>query len=518
MLAVRALERCTGCGTASQGRIAGGRAVCIGCALIGAPPAPRDGTALLAYDNTIKRANATMLSLLTTSRKGTLRSGRDMLRRDVGVEVDEYNKFATALAAEVRRLSAGSHGIVADMATRSIDARGFADNAYALFEDWRGKDAAGQLEQILVAARTLFEPLAKQLGAYRARTIIIDALGPFGTVRDSRLGRFVPRIGDEQTADAPAEADEQSDRAILYETLFGTDSDVTGADGMRVVEALLAMLDDDSTACLGASIVQPIDAGLLRRARDKLQQVTQGKRYNTTRLEKELLKMFAADIRRGARPGANAAVYADGIAADLGRQKIVANSRERGTREWADFVAVVGDQFYRSDAALPPAVCRQSQADFVKANPGEVSYLTVADELVNMAAFFNKRAFEAAAIPTADDEMLAPAGVIKIAKTAEYRQVVQDIQRVRASLISQLNVVCSEVGATVKQDKPLNGKAIVDSTLLTLFDTIWRETVPHASPDKLTFGGIYSMYARESGTAAQRRVAMLKKFFTGNKA
>ena len=172
----------------------------------------------------------------------------------------------------------------------------------------------------------------------------------------------------------------------------------------------------------------------------------------------------------------------------------------------------------RSDAALPPAVCRQSQADFVKANPGEVSYLTVADELVNMAAFFNKRAFEAAAIPTADDEMLAPAGVIKIAKTAEYRQVVQDIQRVRASLISQLNVVCSEVGATVKQDKPLNGKAIVDSTLLTLFDTIWRETVPHASPDKLTFGGIYSMYARESGTAAQRRVAMLKKFFTGNKA
>lgn len=515
MLVVRAIERCTGCGNASQGRINGERAVCIGCALIGAPP--RDGSALLAYNGTVDRANATMMTLLMPRRGvGNMRSGRNELRKRLGPRVDQYNKFATALASQVRTLSAGAHGLVADMATRGIDANAFADNAFALFTDWDEKNDADKREQILVAARTLYEPLADKLGAYRARTIIIDALGPFDTMRDSALGRFVPRIGADETAEMIST--EESNSSVLYETLFGPNSDVTGADGMRIVEALLTMFNEDGSTTCNPATVQPIDASLLRRARDKVQQLTKGKRYNTTRLEKELLKMFAADIRRGAQPGANAAIYAEGISSDLGRQRIVANSRERGTREWADFVAVAGDQFYRSDAALPPAVCRQSQADFVKANPGEVSYLTVADELVNMAAFFNKRVFEKEAIPSASDELLSPGGVIKIAKTPEYRQVAQDLQRVRASLISQLNVVCSEVGATVKQDKPLNGKAIVDSTLLTLFDRIWADTVPHAAPDNLTFAGVYAMYSRKPGTAAQRGAAMLKEFFAGKKA
>lgn len=501
MLIVRAKQACTLCtALPSQCTLADGRAACIGCALVGEG---RSGRELIAYQETYRLANGVLAALLRTDKPGTLAGGREKLRNRLGTAIGAYNTFATALVELIKKSAAGAHGVSADAMTRSIDAAAFADAANLLFQNWFRAESVydgdkfvdGRDAQLKAAASALYEPLAKQLGAFRARTLLTDALGPFGTARDSRLGRLVPRVGLRIT--------QPTTEAELDELRRWIDEDDD--------DEFAGMFDPDSDL-IGAEAAQMVDASLLRRARDKLQQVTKGKRYNTVRLETELLKMFSADMRRSAAPGANASIYAAGIADDLARQKIVANSRERGTREWADFVAAAGNEFYRSDAALPPAACRQSQADFIKAHPGEVSYLVVADELVNMAAFFNKRAFEAAAIPSADDEMLSPAGVVKIAKSAEYRQVVQDLQRVRASLVGKLNVVCSEAGATVKQDKPLDGKAIVDSTLLALFDTIWTQTVPHAKPDQLTFAGIYSMYTRAAGTAAQRRAAMLRDF------
>lgn len=514
MLLVRAKQSCALCTTLpSQCTLGDGRAACIGCALVGEG---RSGRELLAYQQTYTRANAVLAALLRTDKPGTLAGGREKLRNRLGTAIGAYNTFAAKLvkrlkksaAVAIKEGAAGAHGVSVGDMSRSVDAAAFADAAHALFQDWFRAESVydgekfvnGQKAQVRAAAAALYEPLAKQMGAFRARALLTDALGPFGTARDSRLGRLVPRLGLRITQ-PHSDAEYEAMRREWEEDIVDDDE----------ADPFLGLFDPESDL-IGAEAAQMIDASLLRRARDKLQQMTKGKRYNTARLEAELLKMFSADMRRSAAPGANAAVYASGIASDLAQQKIVANSRERGTREWPDFVTAAGNEFYRSDAALPPATCRQSQADFIKAHPGEVSYLVVADELVNMAAFFNKRAFEAAAIPGADDEMLSPTGAIKVAKTAEYRQVVQDLQRVRASLVGKLNAVCAEAGAAVKQDKPLDGKAIVDSTLLALFDTIWTQTVPHAKPDQLTFASIYSMYSRTPGTAAQRRVAMLRDF------
>lgn len=497
MLLVRAKQACALCTTLpSQCTTADGRAACIGCALVGAG---RDGRALLAYNQTYTKANNVLAALLRTDRPGTLASGREILRNKLKQSIGAYNTFAAELVALVKKSAGDAHGVSTAAAARAIDAAGFADAAFSLYLDYQGAESMydgdkfinGQAEQVKAAAAALYEPLAKQMGAYRARALITDALGPFGTARDSRLGRLVPRIGASPVLGDDAMEDAMEDRMYDMYDMFDPESDL-----------------------IGAAAEQLIDASLLRRARDKLQTLTKGKRYNTARLEAELLKMFSSDMKRSAVIGSNAATHANGVAGDLAYQKIVVNSRQGNTREWANFVIAAGNEFYQSDAALPPAVCRQSQADFVKAHPGEMSYLTVADELVNMAAFFNKRVFEAATIPGADDEVLSPNGPVKLAKTAEYRQVAQDLQRVRASLIGKLNAVCADVGATVKQDKPLDGKSIVDSSLLTLFDTIWAQTVPHATPDQWTFAAVYDTYSRKPGTAAQRRAATIKEFFT----
>jgi len=710
MLLVRAREACAACNKPSQGRLADGRAVCIGCALSGAPApigAPRDPIALVKHQAREGLVSSFVLSLSPTvsanqRNVGTLAAGREILRgklesNTAGRETRmiEYNQFATELVKAVRAQTAGAHGAAASALGRSVETRQFADAAYALFQGWRNEPdedrrswRAGHAVFIEAVAGSLVESLTRQIGRFQARALLTDALGPFGTTRDSRLGRLLPRIGDEQEIDEYAHIEAQltppdtqelarrtdpliesltsrfisgdarfstldGARAELRQLYSGASTRTKGrkqyddfdefaavmvreisansairdtkgaaafamqpvvreqftravgglfadwmgtkysgispeliakqaanmlfvalkrklADGRKAHDMLVAAfkplaprtglrrylprigdeigddisddiervyvdeLSDDDEAELGGDIglihpdsdlvgaeavamVQQIDASLLRRARDALQKVTKGKRYDTTRLEKALLRLFTADLRRGGAPGDNAQAFADGIATDLMRQKIVANSLSQGTREWANFVAMAGNEFYRADAQLPPQACRRSQDDFANANRGDVDYLVIADELVNMASFFNKRAFEAAAIPDADDDMLAPGGVIKLPKTAEYKQVAQDLQRIRASLIGQLNAVCAERSATVKQDKPLDAKAIVDNTLLTLFDVIWSKTVPHAAPDKMSFAQIYSMYSREPGTATQRRAAMLKKFFATKK-
>lgn len=489
MLLVRAKQPCAICTVLpSQGTLNDGRAACIGCALVGALS---PGRALVAYNETTKLANNVVLSLLRSDGEGTLVGGRKILHNRLGTSEGAYNIFATELVRLVKERAQGKHGLASDMGRR-IDAKGFAEATFLLFRNWLGAESIydgdayvdGREEQVKAAATALYEPLATRIGKFGARSLIEDALGPFGTMRDSTLGRLVPRIGEEEQG--------SEDMSDLYE-LFDPDSDL-----------------------ISSEVVQFVDASLLRRARDKLQSMTKGKRYNTARLENELLKIFAANLRRGAAADANAEIYAAGIAEELARQTIVANSKQRGTMEWANFVAVAGTTFYESNVALPPAVCRQSQTDFVKAHPGDGSYPIIADELVNMAAFFNKRAFDAAAIPSDGvADIPAPSGVVKIPKTAEYRQVVQDLQRVRASMVGKLNSVCSEVGSVVKQDKPLDGKAIVDNFLLTLFDQVWASTVPHAAPDATTFA--YRYTTTGAGQTKGKGKSAVKKFFTGPK-
>jgi hypothetical protein len=527
MLLVRAKEQCASCPAASQGRMPDGRALCVSCALVGAPveaPLSDYGVPPRAEQNQAVQAAAAGLLAEASSRVndvvialkgkqatkdiGTLGAAREALRNWLtgakmsvtGDALGAYNKFAAELVEAVRAKSAGAHGTASMFASRKVNVNGVRDAAYALSKAWKnaadidagGTFVAGHVFFAKAAAHKLLEALTPQFGRFGARELIIDALGPFGTARDSRLGRIVPRIGEHMGDD-----DELDDLADL----FDPDSDL-----------------------IGAAAAQMVDASLLRRARDALQKRTKGKRYDTVRLERELRKMFAADLRRNYELGFGASYMGAGVAGDLKNQRIVKESVGQSDSKWARFVALAGNEFYRSDAPKPAAKCRQTREKFVAANLGEPSYLDIAKELTNMASFLNKRAYEAKLVPGgADDDSteLTPAGPAKVVKDAEYRQVAQDLQRIRDSLIGDLNALCANDATDTKgkviDAKPVDAKAIVDTALLTIFDIIWAQTVPHARQDVMNFAAIYSMYSKKPGSALQRRAAMVRDWLASRK-
>lgn len=672
MLLIRAREQCAVCARPSQGRLTDGRAVCIGCALGTAPiGVEHDAQALVEHQKREALVVEVVLALdkprgVAGRNVGTLAAGRELLRRKltsntVGREnrLAQYNAFATELIGVVRAKTAGAHGASSSFASQPIDADRFANAVYAMFmaqertpdDDRGGSWRAGHVVFVEHVGDSLVESLARKLGKFQARAMLTDALGPFGTARDSRFGRLLPRVGDDIDADqidgdigvalTPPDTQELARRTdpliesltsryISGDTRFSTMDDAraklrqlfsgastrtkgrkqyddfddfaaamvreisansairdtkgaaafatqpvvqeqfTGAvgglfadwmgtkysgisaelivkqaanmlfvalkqklrSGRNAHDMLVAVFrplaprtglrrylprigddidddgidgdgyptdhidDDDGDDMLGGDIglihpdsdligaeavamVQQIDASLLRRARDALQKVTKGKRYDTVRLEAQLLNFFGQQMRaKSLEVDNNTVSLAKDIVRYLQEQTIVDESMSNNNRKWAHFMlAIMARTFANTSVPAPAAQCRQTQEDFVQKHNKNPDAYIIATELVNMAAFANKHAYTATPIAggrlrdAANDTQTIEA----LMAIAEFKQVVQDMQRIRVSLIGQLNAVCAGTFAE-KKTAALNGKQIVDKTLGALFRDIKQRT------------------------------------------
>jgi len=674
MLLIRAREQCAACARPSQGRLADGRAVCIGCAL-GTAPAPigieHDAQALVDYNKRKALADEMVLALgkpagVAARNVGTLAAGRELLRRKLtgntaGREnrLAQYNAFATELIGVVRAQTAGAHGVSSSFASQPIDADRFANAVYALFmassttpDEDRGAWRAGHVVFTQHIGHSLVESLERSIGKFQARALLTDALGPFGTARDSRFGRLLPRVGDDIDGDdmlgddigvalTPPDTQELArridpliesltSRYINGDTRFSTmdsaraklrqlfsapstrtkgrkqydDFDEFAAAMVREISAnsairdtkgaaafatqpvvqeqftgavgglfadwmgtkysgvsaeLIAkqaanmlfvalkqklrsgrdahdmlvavfrplaprtglrrylprigddidddgidgdgyptdhidddMLGDDIGGDIGlihpdsdligaeaVAMVQQIDASLLRRARDALQKVTKGKRYDTVRLEAQLLNFFGQQMRtKSLEVDNNTVSLANDVVRYLQEQTIVDESMSNNNRKWAHFMlAIMARTFANTAVPAPATQCRQTQEDFVQKHNKNPDAYIIATELVNMAAFANKHAYTATPIAggrlrdAANDTQTIEA----LMAIAEFKQVVQDMQRIRVSLIGQLNAVCAGTFAE-KKTAALNGKQIVDKTLGALFRDIKQRT------------------------------------------
>jgi hypothetical protein len=311
----------------------------------------------------------------------------------------------------------------------------------------------------------------------------------------------------------------EAERAVT-ETARATGDTATGA-AARLSGFLRRVIDTGDCALVrtelsdiaGDAALQTVDANLLRRAREALQRRTQDKQYSLVKLEGELLKLYSAQLRDGTDAAAQNAWFAGEIVRHAERQTIVRNA----TAEWPRFLIAAGNEFYRSPGGPPPRPVRavETQRAFIIATPGEASGSIVADQLINMAAFFNKHALKADVQPPTTAEILTPDGIQRVTQTQQYLQIAADLQALRARVARRLYKVAKTRDGVAGVGDPLPGVVMVDETLLAIFDALWSKTVPGNSDDVRTFAQINAEYMAAAGSPSQRRAALLRRFLLG---
>ena len=117
-------------------------------------------------------------------------------------------------------------------------------------------------------------------------------------------------------------------------------------------------------------------------------------------------------------------------------------------------------------------------------------------------------------------ELLGPTGVKSVRKTAKQQEVVNDLQKMRRSLISDLQqVAATEYGKKGQEGGTYPAREEVDGALSRMFQGLW-ERVPNDVKDGAaveTFPSIMQQYQHETGTPVQRRGNMITRFLSRRK-
>lgn len=301
--------------------------------------------------------------------------------------------------------------------------------------------------------------------------------------------------------------------AIQLATFFSV---VANASNPALVSSEL--VDWDESDPIGAEVLEHVDASLLRRAKEAVKKRTADKQYSTLVLEKELRKLWGSKME-GHGKREEWLDYARTRVADTVANQPAVTDFPRGFR---NFVLVAGNEFYRDGkpTPAPPAKVQMTQNEFVGKNRGEPNWQVIADQLVNMSEYFNRRELQKMNIPPARVELLGPTGVKSVRKTAKQQEVVNDLQKMRRSLISDLQqVAATEYGKKGQEGGTYPAREEVDDALSRMFQGLW-EQVPNNVKDGAaveTFPSIMQQYQREKGTPVQRRGNMITRFLSRRK-
>lgn len=285
-------------------------------------------------------------------------------------------------------------------------------------------------------------------------------------------------------------------------------------------EAYIAsdLVDWAQCDAIGVDAVQQVDASLLRRAKEAIKKRTADKQYSTLVVEKELRKVWSTKMARHLEFETTADWVRDSLP-----DKVVDQPQVRETPErWRNFLLVAGNSFYRDGKSLPapPAKVEMTQDEFVGKNRGDPNFQAIGDQLVNMSEYFNRRELQKQNIPDARVRILGPTGLSSVRKTAKGAEVVGDLQKMRRSLISDLQrVAANEYATKGMPDGHYPAAREVDQVLARMFQGLW-EDLPSEVKDGAaveTFPSIMDDYQAEKGTPVQRRGNIITRFLSRRK-